>query len=103
MAKGPNPKKRVWRPLVNGADRFSKFTMADVSAIKGLAAGTANEDQQNRSLMWIIEHACQAEYTSYTKGDPYETAFNEGRRFVGLEIKKLMQSDMEILRRIIDA
>ena len=102
MAKQPVASKRRRVPLVPGADRYTPFILADVMAVKALAAGTANEDQQRRAFAWIVNDACQTYHTSYAKGDPGETAFNEGRRFPGLELVKLVKCNPEELKRTSD-
>lgn len=99
MPKKPDPKPLRRVPTVLGADRYAQYVMADVHAIKALAAGTANEDQQDRAYRWILSDACQVRNVSYVRGDSHETAFNEGRRFVGLEIIKMTAASLDELRR----
>lgn len=99
MTKAPTKAKRV--PLVPGADRYSKYVLADIYAIKGVAAGTANAEQMQRALQWIVESAAQTYHTSFNS-NPYEAAFNEGRRFVGLEIVKFLKLNPEALKRNAD-
>ena len=82
-----------------GGVSFAWFNMATVHALRGMLAGTANEHQQKMALDWIIERACRARSMSYVKGDVHETAFNEGRRFAGHEIVRLITTDIEILKQ----
>jgi hypothetical protein len=61
--------------------------------VQALAAGTANEGQQKRALDWFIRTASGAYEVSYRSdadGGDRETAFAEGRRFVGLQAVKLL-------------
>lgn len=60
------------------------------SAIKALNAGLASSDQQKEALRWIIEDLARTYDLSYrpgTDGDR-DTAFAEGKRFVGMQIVK---------------
>ena len=82
-----------------GGVSFSWFSMAVVHALRGMTAGTANEHQQKMAMDWIIEHACRARTMSYERGDHYETVFNEGRRFAGHEIARLVSTDIEKLKQ----
>lgn len=72
---------------------------ADYSAIKGLAAGTASPEQQLRALKWIIESACATYELSFRPTSDRDTAFAEGRRFVGLQIVKAINLDLSIIKR----
>ena len=69
--------------------------VAEVYAIKALAAGTANADQQKRALDWIIKQAAHAYDLSYRFDSDRETAFAEGSRWVGLQIVKWINIDPE--------
>ncbi len=53
-------------------------------ALKGLAAGNANDAQQRAALKWIIEELCRTYDLSYRPGSDRDTALAEGKRFVGL-------------------
>lgn len=66
------------------------YEPADINAIKGLVAGTASPEQQQRAIKWIIENACATYELSYRPTSDRDTSFAEGRRFVGLEIVKLL-------------
>jgi hypothetical protein len=76
------------------------YTAGDVEAIKALASGTANADQQKRAIHWIINTAAGAYELSYRsdgEGGERETAFAEGRRFVGLQLVKLVNMSGSVL------
>jgi hypothetical protein len=75
------------------------YELADIMAIKGLAAGTASADQQQRAIKWIIENACATYDLSYRPTSDRDTSFAEGRRFVGLEIVKALKLDISKLQR----
>ncbi len=52
-------------------------------------AGEANAEQQQLALKCIVEDVSGAYELSYSPDSPYDTAFAEGRRFVGMQIAKL--------------
>jgi hypothetical protein len=69
------------------------WDLADASAIQAMARGDADPDQQRRALRWIIIDACQTDEPSYCPGGEEakrDTDHHEGRRWVGLQIRKLM-------------
>jgi hypothetical protein len=77
------PAVQPWHP--------APYEEADVYAIKALAAGVANEGQQQRALGWIVNTLCGTYDLSYRDGDNGDrnTVFAEGKRFVGLQLVKL--------------
>ncbi len=64
------------------------YDEADTGAIKALAAGNANAGQQQRALAWIINTVCGYYDISYRPLSDRDTAFAEGKRFVGQQIAK---------------
>jgi hypothetical protein len=68
----------------------TQWTKADAYALKALANGTANEAQQKRALDWILR-TCGLRDLSFRPESDRATAFAEGKRFVGLQIAKMMQ------------
>ena len=75
------------------------YEIADLSAVKALAAGTANEQQQKRALDWILIHVCGTYEMTYRPESDRDTAFAEGRRFVGLQIVKALHFNLDVLRK----
>ena len=81
-----------WKP--------AKWELADAGALQALMRGDASKDQQMRALKWVIETAAGAYDMSFRPGDSSrETDFAEGRRFVGLQIVKLVKMNLSELRR----
>lgn len=78
-----------------------RYELADVSALQALQRGEASAEQQRRALKWLIGPACGAYDMSYRPGEDgrRDTDFAEGRRFVGLQIVKLLNADISKLRR----
>jgi len=80
----------------------AEWELADASALQALHHGEANADQQQRALRWIIEAASNINDLTWRPGGlegERESSFAEGRRFVGLQIKKLIFADIAKLRR----
>ena len=79
------PRDPAWLP--------APYDYADVVAVRALAAGEADAAQQQRALNWMINTAAGAYEISFRsdgQGGVRETAFAEGRRFVGLQLVKLI-------------
>lgn len=72
------------------------YELADAAAIKALAMGTATEHQQKKALDWIIRAAAGTYDLDY-RPDSREHAFVSGRRFVGLQIVKLLNIDLNAI------
>src|SRR5215207_4209413 len=74
---------------------------ATVYAFKAMARGEANSHQQERVLQWLVAEACRTYDLSYRPGDQGDrsTAFAEGRRFVGLQIVKMVNYPTEALQK----
>ncbi len=79
MAKKP-PADAAWAP--------APYEPPDTAAIQALARGEAAPHQQVRALQWIVEVAAGTYDQSYRPDSERESAFAEGRRFVGLQIVK---------------
>lgn len=83
---------RTWQP--------ASYEVADIYAVKALADGSADERQQKRALDWIINFAAQT-YDMHHRPDDMggarDTAFGEGRAFVGQQIVKLIKLSPQAL------
>lgn len=81
----PQPKASPpWLPV--------KYRKADVAAIQAMRRGEATADQQQRAFEYLLVTICDRNGMSYRPGGPEgdrDTAFAEGRRFVGNQIVKL--------------
>lgn len=94
---------RPWRPVeVNSSTVVGPgmLNKADVIAIKMVAAGEATPDQQKRAIEAIVGRvACTDEqsWRADDHGGTRETDFSEGKRFVGLQLRKLIKTSLEIL------
>jgi hypothetical protein len=87
MAKKPTPVPPYVPP---------KYEKIDITALIALSQGAANEFQQKRILDLLINRLCETYGLSYRPGGPEadrDTAFAEGKRFVGTQIVKLINSN----------
>lgn len=77
------------------------YELADITALQALERGDADHHLQQRALKWILEQAAGTYQMSYRGGQEGErdTAFAEGRRFVGLQIVKMLRLNASKLRR----
>lgn len=67
------------------------YDIADFTAIQAVMRGEADSAQQQRALNWIIMSACGTYDLEY-RADPRDHAFVSGRRFVGLQIVKMLKT-----------
>ena len=83
------PPGAAWAP--------APYDDADVHAVKALA----RDPNHKRALDWIIHQAAGTYDASFRPGPngERETAFAEGRRFVGLTLVKLINAPAEKLLR----
>lgn len=79
------------------------YRKIDIYALKALAKGEASEGQQRRVLDWIIQQAAGTYDVSYRSSSDRDTAFAEGRRFVGLQIVKLLNLPSATIEKVKDA
>jgi len=70
------------------------YDMADVSAIKAVAAGTANAEQQIRAMQYIRHVLCAENDMTYRTGDNgrRDSDFAEGARFVAIQLARIINS-----------
>ena len=66
------------------------YKAADITAIQQLAEGKAGPEMQKRALDWIINTVCMTYDQSFVE-DTHGTAFNEGSRFCGNTIVKMLK------------
>ena len=73
---------------------------ADAAAVQALARGEATPEQQRRALAWVVERCAGYYDVSFRPGDggDRETAFAEGKRWVGAQIVKLTKVALYKLR-----
>lgn len=75
------------------------YLPADAHAIRALRDGTATPEQQKRALAYIVNTLCATYDLSYRPSSDRDTAFAEGRRFVGLQCVKLMNLNLALIKQ----
>lgn len=68
-----------------------EWDIPTVAAAQALQRGEASPDQQRQFLNWLINQACATYDISFQIEGDRETAFAEGRRFVGANVVKLLK------------
>lgn len=89
------PRDPAWMP--------ADYDAADVEAMQACARGEANEHQQKRVVDWVINKAAGAyelSFRSDADGGERETAFAEGRRFVGMQVVKAVNMSPKIIAEL---
>lgn len=79
---------------------YAPLTKSDVYAIKALAEGKAEPAMQIDALNLIIERICGTYDLSYrpdSMGGQRATEFSEGKRSVGLQIRRIIAQPMKVL------
>lgn len=66
-----------------------EWDLPAASAAQALQRGEATPEQQRQFMRWLVNQACATYDISFQPEGDRETAFAEGRRFVGLQIVKL--------------
>lgn len=94
------PKKLVPAALP-ASDAPAPFDIADASAVQALLSGTAEPEQQQRALKWVIEAASATYLPGFRSGEEgrRSTDFMLGRIFVGQQIIGLLKVNISKLRR----
>ncbi len=85
-----NKKPLPWVPV--------DYDLADVGAIQAVAGGTANEDQQKRVMRLLVDDICGTYDLSFRPDNERASCFAEGKRYVGLQLVKLIKLDRRILK-----
>lgn len=74
------------------------YTDADIASLQALQRGDATPEQQQRAVDWIVNQAA-ATYDLEYRPDSRDHAFCSGRRFVGLQIVKMLKLNLAALNR----
>lgn len=87
----PNvPRPEPWKP--------AEWDPEDAYAVQAVMYGRASEDQQKRAMTFIVNQVCGTYDLSYRPASDRDTAFAEGKRFVGLQMVKFAQLNIARLR-----
>lgn len=81
---------RPWEPV--------PFHKANVHALRAMAQGAASQEQQIRVLEFIVKELCETDGLSFRPdefGGAHDTAFAEGKRSVGLQLRKFIMMPLD--------
>ncbi len=67
------------------------YTPADAAAMQALSRGDASEAQQRRVVDWLFREGARIGDLSWVPESDRASSFMEGRRFVGLQVAKLIK------------
>lgn len=84
--------------MKNDPFRPARYEQYDALAIKAVAAGKASEAQQQRAMQWIIHAAAMTYDETFVPGRSDLSDFLQGRRSVGLQIVKLINVPIDLLK-----
>lgn len=84
------PRPDPWKP--------AEWEPEDAYAVQAVMAGRANEEQQRRAMLYIVNHICGTYDLSYRPTSERDTTFAEGKRFVGLQLVKFSRINIAALR-----
>lgn len=85
------PRPEPWKP--------AEYDPEDAAACQAVAHGRASPEQQVRAYRFILEQLALTYDLSYRSELPLDTAFAEGKRFVGLQMVKFANINLQILTR----
>lgn len=94
-APGPRPRAIQRTPAL----AMPEIAVADAAAIKALARGDASPEQQKRALDWVVKKACAIGSVSFDAQSSELTAFNEGKRFVGVLLVNVLNDPIEKFKK----
>lgn len=73
---------------------FEARSKADIVAFRAVHSGEATPEQQRRALNVLLEDICRVYDVSFRPEGDRDTCFAEGRRFVGLQVIKLLNAPL---------
>lgn len=73
------------------------WDLPTASGIQALQRGEATPQQQKDFLNWLVNQACATYDQSFQLEGDRESSFSAGRRFVGLQVVKLLKLSVNAL------
>ena len=93
-------KRRARAPKVHRPEPWkpAEWDVEDGYAIQAVMMGRASEAQQRRAMQFIVHSLCATYDLSYRPSSDRDTAFAEGKRFVGLQLVKFANLNIARVR-----
>jgi hypothetical protein len=73
--------------------QITPYDRSVLMAVRALFDGKANEGQQKRAMEWICMNLCHIGMLSFEAESERASSFNEGMRFVGLQLAKMREPE----------
>jgi hypothetical protein len=86
------------KPAKKGPIPLPEWNKQTVIAFQALQAGVANDGQQKSCLDWILYEAARIRDMTFDPNSTRLSDFAEGRRFVGLQLGKLLALKVGMLK-----
>lgn len=86
------PKAEPWKP--------ADWKIEEAGAIQQIARGIASPEQQRAGFRFLVERLCGTYDLSYRASGALDTAFAEGKRFVGLQLVKFTNLNLAAVRGV---
>ena len=80
-----------------------KWELADAAALQALARGDATPEQQKRALKFVVETLCGTYDLPYRPESARDTDFACGKMFIGQQIAKLVNLNLNTFKDKRDA
>ena len=93
-----NNSKTPHTPKIPAAYAPAGWELPDAAAIQACIDGKATPEQQKRAIDWIVYRAACTDDVEY-RPEERDHVFASGRRFVGLQIRKMMGLNLSVLRK----
>lgn len=77
---------------------YPTTTLPEAYALQALERGEATPEQQQKALNWLVNKMCLTYDMSYRPDSDRDSAFAEGRRFVGLQIVRFIKTNLAIYK-----
>jgi hypothetical protein len=82
--------RESWTPKPPAPELPAPYDDRDIRAWQALNLGQATPDQQRRCLEHLIYISDPTGALGYVPGDPYASAYENGKRRVGIEISNII-------------
>lgn len=85
-------------PKIPPVFKPAEWDIADVHAVQACFEGRATPEQQKRAMDWIVYRAAATDDVEY-RTESRDHAFSSGRRFVGLQVRKVQALNIALIQQ----